>query len=580
MAKELNINVRLSREQAKRDAEALRRDMQGVNRQMAKDAEDAAKQGSEATVKLWRDANGKLRQESGRTATDAQKAAAGITDGYDKVASKIGLVVAGLGAAKMMADTFAEAVAKTQADAERLAATFSKLRDQERERAAATGGQASGRAVLESLRFARAAAMTPEEAKSFRTSFANEAQAYAGNLSEADFKQYQLNSARMAIRSGAGPDEAARFASAFIDRKTTAAAASAEQFKISEIYGAGAGSAAQNFEAFARLRSQFVPSATGAFRSNEELAIVGSVANALGAVRQEESVADLARALRDPKNKQLQSLYAQTGVAQNASVMETIKAIGPALMARSKAENRGLDQILAEYIPDSQPRRSLAAQISLGLGAGQYEQRRGVADRAGAAGRFDSAIGEFMAAPNTVERQAQADVALAEAEKAAKSEDLNVLRKQAAANLLRSGATGTTAGEFNKFLNQKMSFGLIGGAEQKAIDDEAQRMVVARAGAQGLTLQRDFLGGIMNFTPEAREDELNRMIGQFRAAGKDPFAAAGNEVQGLDLERGGGVSFIGRQEKFRPGTLPDLDARRVASPAPTPLVPRPEVKNR
>lgn len=583
MAKELDITLRLKRDKAKADAEAFRRDMAGVQQQMARDAVAAARQGSEETVKLYRDAHGKLRQENGRFATDAQKAAAGATDSYNRVALAVGGITAGLAVARTLAGGIADAASKSAADLQRVADTFARLRDMERERAAATGGQATGRAALETLRFARASAMTPEEAQRFRTQFANEGQAYAGNLSPEDFKKYQQQSALLATRAGADADVAARFASQFITQQTTADKATADQFRVAEIYGAGAGTASENYNAFARLRSQFVPGKLAPFRSNEELATVGSVANALGAGRQEESVADLVRALRDPSNKKLQELYKQVGLPQNASVMETIQGIAPALLQQSQAQGIGLDQVLAGYIADAQPRRSLAAQVSLGVGAGQYRQRAGVVARAGAEGAVGQAMGEFLAQPNTLERQASTDVALAEAEKAARSEDLNVVRKQALAALIQRGEINTTATGVNDFLNRGASFGLVGDAQRKRIDDETQAIITQRARTRGVPLRRDFMNGILNVSPEAREDELNRLLLQFRQRGVDPlqrdiFEGASRRAEQQSDAAAGAIPGSGLVASLL-GKIASNTTPKEGT-APRPLLPRPAVQNR
>ena len=70
---------------------------------------------------------------------------------------------------------------------------------------------------------------------------------------------------------------------------------------------------------------------------------------------------------------------------------------------------------------------------------------------------------------------------LAQAERASKSSDLTVVRKQALARLVREERIDTNATGVEDFLNKGASFGLIGDAEQKRIDDEVQHTLDARS---------------------------------------------------------------------------------------------------
>jgi len=574
VAQRLEIEVGLNKDAAVDSARRLRTDLKGVNDQIAADAKAAV----DAETTLHR----KARDERGRFirqgAEESEKAYKKTGDAgrlaFGQIATAAGGVVQVVQAVAAQLSQLSAQFDAVGRKSREMTRDFLSQRDRTRELAAVEGRTPGNDFTLGLHRFARDTALTYDEALNFRANFANVGNQYVGrNISQDEYQQYQALSARQTARTGASAEASAAFAGAFLTRNLNQFGAGAaeeafrRQFQVASVYDAGAGTASQNFASFAQLKSAFEadPQLAGAFKSDTELAIIGSVANAAGPDRQRDQVNDLVRNLRRPDNKELQGLYKQAGVTNQMGVRQTIETIAPLLIAEAKKTGQGLDQVIAKYIPDAGAREALSIQIGRGVLGGEYAQRQGVADQAGAAGAGEKALGEFMGSEAAQSRVASADVAMAEAERGAENTGLDVLRRQALSRLIRDKRINTNAAGMQDFLSGKMTFGFLGDAEQKRIDDETQRLLNARTGESSPLSAA--------FTPEAREKELRDRITAARQRGVDPLAANPQAEAKIDTREGvllkdGMLSDAG-------GAVVDLLRQLVSNTAPAAAPPKP-----
>lgn len=586
MSKDIDLNINLRKDGAKAAAEELRAEVRDVGKGMVADAAAAEKQevaaaqagekeklgaavaagarekaiGAEqlretkarhsAEVGAARDANAeKVRLTQGFAQVTKQSHAEAVA-GFGQV-GKSGKVafgdvslaagLAGIGIYKMigLARELGAEFDKVGAKSRGLSAAFATDRDRLREVAAVEGRTPDTAFTLELHRKAREAAMTFGEAADFRTAFANETAAYKGTkLGDKEYQEYMDKVALDATRANVTGRTAALFGGSFLTRDLrgfgdqAAEEAFRAQHQVAKVYETGQGSNEQNYGAFAALKKQYEPGTFASpFKSDVELATVGSVANAAGADKQEEQVENLVRVLRETDNEKLNALFVSAGVPlgmKGTSLLETIRKIAPVLQARSQQTGLGLDQVVGDIVPDMRARRALAIQIQQGVVGGQYEQRAGVATQSGVAGAGEKANADFLKSEVGAERVAVADAKLAEAERAAKNSELTTLRHQAAASLLRAGAIDTNVSAVSDFVLGKSTFGMMGDAEQTRIDLETERMIMARSpGGKRPGTAADLL----NFTPEARETQLRGYIEGLKNAGMNPLVPAQGEAE-------------------------------------------------
>jgi hypothetical protein len=585
MSQRLEIEIGLSKDAAVDSARRLRAELKGMAEGVTADAKTA----SEAETQIHK----KARDERGRFlkqgAEEAERAYKKTGDAgrisFGQIATAAGGVVTVVQSVVAQVAQLAAGLDRVGEKSRALTREFSSQRDRTRELAAVEGKTPDNAFTLGIHRFARGSGLSFDEALGFRSNFANTATQFLGrNINQSEFDQYRAMSAKAMARTGASPEASASFASMFLTRDLNplgdkaAEEAFRRQFQIASIYDAGAGTASQNFGAFAQLKSAFEadPQMQGAFKSDQELAIIGSVANAAGPDRQRDQVNDLVRNLRRPDNKELNALKQRAGVTNKMGIRQTIETLAPLLVKEAKATGQGLDQVIGKYIPDAGAREALSIQIGRGVLGGEYKQRQGVADASGAAGAGERALSEFMASEAGQGRVAEADIGLAEAERGAQNSPLEVIRKQALARLVRDQRIDSNASAVQDFLSGKMSFGFLGDPDQRRINDETQRLLNARLGESSPISAA--------VTPMAIEQELRDRITGARQRGIDPLKPNPAAEAGIDTREGVFIkdavgTDASRQQAL--DTLKEIAANTAPAQAPPkPLVATPPTPRR
>lgn len=523
MSQRLEIEIGLDKSAAVSAAARLREEMRQVSAGISADAKAAAADEVRHATQA-RDVKGRFIKGY---AAEAKKAYAEVgAAGQQSFGSVATAASATLNVAQFVARQIAElatAMDKVGQKSREMTREFTSQRDKTRALAAVEGADPNNAFTLSIHEFAKRNAMSFDEALNFRGDFANNAQQYKDrNISDAEYKQYQELSARQMVRSLASAESSAAFASSFLSDDLTkfgenaAEEAFRRQFEVAQIYDAGKGSATENFSAFNALKSALRSddALAGAFKTDAELATIGSIANAAGPERQRDQVNDLVRNLRRVDNERLNDLKSRAGVTNDMGTRATIEKLTPLLVEEAKAKGLGMDQVIGGYIPDVGAREALSNQVKLGVLGGGYAQRDAVLAASNAPGAGQAALDTFMGTEVAQTRVADADVVMAQAERGAENSKLDIVRKQALARLHRDRRIDTDATVLRDFIAGKASWGAVGDANQVRIDDEVQKLVDARSGESA--------PWTLGITPLSREAELRDRMTAMEARGIDP----------------------------------------------------------
>ena len=413
-------------------------------------------------------------------------------------AGKLGFasIAAGAGAATVVVrgvlrfvQGIAAEVEKVGAKARQMSAEFASERDRNRELATLMGRPADDAFALDMARFNKAAAFRPDEGRAFRTELYNSGAQYEGKtISKPEFAQFGEQAGGLAVAKGLDAKDVGTMAGSllgFTDFNRFGANASEEALaKVNSALatlGRGKGDNAVLARQFSMLSSASLneDDLKGTFNDPDQVAAVVSVA----AEKHDAQAAELSKiAIRAMRgyDKEQGGLLKRAGVEHSDDFIGSLGKLNTVVQAEVKNRQATMpgfktEDFLRENFGEEMAVDALNVFLNKGVEGGGFADRLAFAKENAGPEKALGVIKDFQSGQAGQDRAADADLKLAQAERASKSSDLTVVRKQALARLVREERIDTNATGVEDFLNKGASFGLIGDAEQKRIDDEVQR---------------------------------------------------------------------------------------------------------
>jgi hypothetical protein len=557
VTEQLRVEIDLDNSKAREQARAFRAEQRKLNDQLLSDAQVQER----AQVELVRQTN----REKVKAATEsmAQARTAGV-DSFAAVTAAAELSRAGVAALRSMIDGLATAYDKAGERSRALSAGFAATREGLGNLAYLQGTTATDEFVLRQARFGAATGMTSAESTALQTAFMNSGAQFVGrgrSLDEDQADRFQQGLGQMALARQLDPATVATMGGKMLGMRDYSkfGARGAEEAlgdvgRTLAVLSAGSGEEGRLATEVGKLAAFSLNEDVlrGTFQDPKDVAKLISTVAESKVEGQAEAAATMLRATRGfARPKGGPSLKA-AGVTPSDDPFVAIKKIGDWATLEAAKEGLKPQDILNRSFDDSLAAETLGAVYNKGVSGGVFAARERTAAEAGGPDVALEKNAEFLRSSRGMARLAQADIVSAQAEVAAKNADLTILRQQATARLIRTGGIDTNAANFNDYLMQKATFGMLGDPQQKRIDDEVQRMLMARspAGTRAAPLMDMF-----NVSPTAREDDLNARMARITEAGGNPLSAAGE-------------AGVGRQVV---DTLQDI-AKKVSRPIQAPPV--------
>lgn len=552
-ARDFTINLKVDRSQAAAAARQQAADFGDVVGK-AKQAGDA----QEAAANRAGGALGRFTKGAGEAGTAAAAAGQAGAEGFGAAALAANLGTMALGKMAQAAAALGQALEAAAQKQEALAKGFASQGDKLRELAGMEGKQVDAAYTLDFAKFQKATAMRPEEALAFRTEFLNSGAQYLGRtISQGEAGQLQEQAASLAVARGLDPRQVGDLAGNLLGAKDwqqqfgdqASEAVLGTVARVMAGLGRGRGETSQLLGQTTELMAASVNEDVlkGTFRTPEEAAaLVSTMAEYKPAEAGVYAQAAI-RSLRDFQDKKMGPELQKAGVTPLMPFAEAAERFGKVITEESTAEGVPIQDIIARYAPDIRQQRALATLINKGLGP-----QGAMADRMKFMGGFGAEtatadIGAFRATDVGMTREAEADVALAQAQRGAELQRPNILRTQAIAELTREKQIDTTAAEISNFVARGASFGLIAGPERAKIDLRVAEILRRRGAGVGVTpaaQEPGIFGGLgggllapflgegprQDFTVEGRNANFDQTAAAITAGGGNPMADAADKL--------------------------------------------------
>lgn len=457
---------------------------------------------------------------------------------------------AAIGAMTTAAAGLGEAIESAARKSRELAANFGDQRDQLRELASVEGKPLDNAYTLNFARGNVRTGLRPEESARFQGAFLGSGEQFKGRtISDKEFSQFRQQSASLATATGINPEVIGDLAGktlGFKDRRAAMDQASesalGELNQNIKILQRGSGGNATLVSQAARITSRLLSDdeTKGIFKSSKEAAIAESVVAEAAPDEADTAVRAAVRGLRGFKGEKQSGLLKAAGISESTGFLESVKKLAPAVEAERAKGPAGTktQDVLAKYFTDERTRNALNVFLNKGIGGGiiadreafaaKMEQGPGGADAARGRAALDE-IRKFQTSEAGQARKADAQIRLAEMERGAKSSKIDIIRKQALAEMIANGEIDTTGSNVHDFVVGKASFGMIGDVEQERINVRAAEIAARRADKAGVGGGWNSKAGItLNPFDSGYERGLNYTIGQIERAGFDPLS--GNQI--------------------------------------------------
>ncbi|AGA31662.1 hypothetical protein Sinac_7631 (plasmid) [Singulisphaera acidiphila DSM 18658] len=376
--------------------------------------------------------------------------------------------------------------------------------------------------------------MKPAEGQAFLTELYNSGAQFKGvNIGDKEFDQYSKQLAQLAIAKGMSPAETGNLGgtvlglqdfSKFGDNASEKALGKANS--AVSIMGRGKGRNATLLSQFSMLSSSAMneDEMKGVFTDSDEVATVISVM----AEKHDAQAAELAKmAIRGLRgfDKEQGDLLKKAGITAQTKFVDAIKQLAPVVEKEAKERNVKVEDVLASHFTEHGAVDALGVAINKGVSGGVFADREAFAKTVQGPEPALKDIEDLMASPRGVMRQAEADMVLASLERGQENDSFEIVRRQAAAKLMRDKQLDTTEKNLDDFIVNKASFGMLGDATQRRIDQQALKTIIDRAPAGALS-QDDVKGRLM-ITPEQVEGYGADLMEKIRKAKGDPLRDVG-----------------------------------------------------
>jgi hypothetical protein len=466
-----------------------------------------------------------------KSANDA--AVSGVKSIGESGAASFAKVQVGIDLAKMglreligLASGFGAAMKAAAEESKRLSGQFAGSRDQLQELATVMGEKNDNAFTLKNAKFNTATGMKEAEGLAFRTQFHNSGEQFAGkNLSKEEFAQFEKQAAQLTTAKGLSPEDSGDLAGSilgFKDRKGLGENASEDALgKFNSglsILGRGKGRNKVLINQFSMLSSASLNSdeMKGTFTDSDEVATVISVM----AEKHDAQAAEMAQAanrgLRDFDGK-ASDLLKKAGVNAQTKFIDAVKQITPLIEQEAKDKKLKVEDVLKLHFDDQLTREALGVAINKGVTGGAFDDRLEFAKGNQGPAPAMKAISDYDKSEAGMSRKADASVKEAELVRGAENSKVDILRKQALADLIKEKKINTTGTNFQDYIDGKLGFGVIGHNEQSRIDAQ----VFAKLNTRDPSNKH--VNEVMPISPEARERAMNSQIKEIEAVGGNPF---------------------------------------------------------
>lgn len=519
-----------------KDAERVARYVEREEARMARAAERAAQQQQRAAEK----ASAAQQRAAEKAASAAEASAAKMN------AALAGAALAGAAMLGKALQDINAAMDKAAQRSRELAQNFGAGRDQLGELAAIQGKTLDNQFALDFARFNRQTGMTAAESKAYQTQLYNAGVQYSGkNISAPEFGQYAEQAGRLGQAWRLQPDVMGDLAGSLLGSRdysrfgeNASEQALADLNKMLAIGSRGRGENRVLADAMSKLMAANMSEDEfrGTFRTGEEVAtLVSTIAES----RPQEPEVYARAAIRGLRGKEAAPLREAAGITPNMPFFEQINRIAPLIEKEARAGGTNVNDVVSKYFNDEREQVGIATLINRGVAGGVIADRmRFGAENEGVGAAFGR-INQYEGTEAAALRRAQADVALAEAQRGAENSGVDILRSQALAELVRTKAIGTGVTGVKDWLSQggpikgipvaRDIFNQIPDPEQARINAEASRILERRMQAAGLGTAGFDFDWARSITPEGREATLRGGIEAVRGAGRDPFSDAMNQ---------------------------------------------------
>jgi hypothetical protein len=502
----------------------------------------------------------KAAARAGRSAEKVQQSYSALTRSALK---DFALQAGAIGAVVSTLQTLGQAATDAGAKSRQFASKFASQRDQAGELAALMERPNDARFNMGQADFSVKTGMRAPERNAFLTELYNSGAQFKGNkISNAEFDQYAEQVGLLSTAKGYDPAQTGNLAGTvlgFSDYTKYGDQASERALgKVNSglaILQHGKGRASVLANQFSMLTSSALneDAMKGTFQDSDEAAMAISIAAEKHDAQAAELVKIATRSLRGFDESQ-GPLLKKAKITPQTGFIEAIEKLAPVVEAEAREKNLKPEDILRKYTKDQAESEALGVFINKGVTGGGFAERRKFAEGVQGPDVALRSNREFSTSERFLDRQADAEIEREDLERGAENSKLEIIRKKAIASLANRREIDTTSTLFKDYMVGKTSFGLLGGGDQVRIDEEAQRLIRQTA-PKGTDVSGGFLENF-NFTPTAREADLNRQIERAEAAGGNPLAAISKLLE--------------EQNKMM---REDLNKKPAKAPAPLPVKP-------
>ncbi len=478
----------------------------------------AARRGAQAQSEAVKGVNLAAAESSTRAAAMVGVAIGAATQGFRELLQ--------------LAHGVGQAVTDAQRKQKELATGFGESRDQLRELATLMDRRADDEFAIDVAQFGAATGLRQPESKAFLTELYNAGAQYKGRtISDAEFEQYSRQTAKLSLARGMTMEQGGDLAGTilgFTDYSKFGARASEQAAATMNaslaILGHGQGAnpvlARQFHMITAALLNENKDS--GVFKRPEEAAAAVSIAAEFHDAGASEIIRGTVRALRGfGKDDKQSPLLARAGITPRTSFEDAIRKLAPAVQAEARQRNILIEDVLGENF-DELGKTGLATFINKGVFAGAFQERREFGATVAGYDRAESLIQGYEGTTSGQHRLASAQVQLAEAERGRETSKLEIVRKQALAELIRRRAIDTTGTNISRYLFDAATFGSLGSGEQRQIDLAVRDILNRRTPSTAVPATGP--RGHLNISAEGLQGAFNRQISAIEQAGGNPYA--------------------------------------------------------
>jgi hypothetical protein len=459
-----------------------------------------------------------------------------------------------LGGLAELARTYGQAVTDAGTKSKQLTADFVARREGLGELASILDRKVDNRLVLEQAKYDVDTGFKPEESKRFQASLMNSGAQFIGkNIGKDQAERFQVMAGQFAVANQMDPEIAGDLAGQILASTdyTKHGNKAAEQAlgDLNTVFQIGKRGRGSN----PVLQHQFVKAASTLLRENREEGIMASPADVMTGISvlaernpedAETFLRNASQGLRKFGDKKAGPLLQRAGITAKDDTFGAARKLAPVI--RQEAQRRGLKDIdvLNESF-DERESQGIATLIGKGIEGGAIEDRRAYGRQMGGAAQASRIIGEYQKSETYHDREAEAVIRQAQAERGAENSKLETARKYTLGRLIRDRKIDANGTNFRDYLVGKTSFGMLGSGEQVRIDEEVQRDIRAATPANA---EKAPWSDYLNVTPTARESDLTRQIRRAEAAGGDPLEAMKRRSVQRDAGPGGAAGRVAAAE--------------------------------